>query len=208
MNSSCERNDCILATQRESRFKLCRRFGVNIFGHPKALNRLEKTGKRNNKKLSNYGIQLLEKQKLKAYYGVLEKQFARYMQKALNSRDVSGLVLLKALECRLDNLVYRIGFANSIRQARQVVNHGHIRVNGKCVDIPSYAVAVGDVISLQEKSRNNEMFVSNFRDLKSFDLPYIEKNYDDFSGTLIRLPNREELPIEVNEIHIIELYSR
>lgn len=197
-----------MATQRDPRFKLCRRFGVNICGHPKALNRLEKTTRRNNKKLSNYGIQLLEKQKLKAYYGVLEKQFARYMQKALNSRDVSGLVLLKALECRLDNLVYRIGFANSIRQARQMVNHGHVRVNGKRVDIPSYAVAVGDVVSLAEKSRNNEMFVSNFRDLRSFDLPYIEKNYDDFSGTLLRLPNREELPIEVNEIHIIELYSR
>lgn len=208
INSSGERNDCILATQREPRFKLCRRFGVNIFGHPKALNRLEKTGKRNNKKLSNYGIQILEKQKLKAYYGILERQFARYVQKAQNSRDVSGLVLLKALECRLDNLVYRIGFANSIRQARQMVNHGHIRVNGKRVDIASYAVAAGDVISLQEKARNNEMFVSNFRELKSFDLPYIEKNYDDFSGTLIRLPNRDEIPIEVNEIHIIELYSR
>lgn len=197
-----------MATQREPRFKLCRRFGVNIFGHPKALNRLAKTGHRNNKKISNYGIQLLEKQKLKAYYGVLEKQFARYVQKALSSREISGLVLLKLLECRLDNLVYRIGFANSIRQARQMVNHGHIRVNGKCVDIPSCAVAVGDVISLQEKSRDNEMFVSNFRDLKSFDLPYIEKNFDAFSGTLTRLPNRDELPIEVNEILIIELYSR
>ncbi|QDR82740.1 30S ribosomal protein S4 [Sporomusa termitida] len=197
-----------MATQTKPRFKLCRRFGVNICGHPKALNRLEKAGRRINKKISNYGIQLLEKQKLKAYYGVLEKQFARYMQKALNSRDVSGLVLLKALECRLDNLVYRIGFANSIRQARQMVNHGHIQVNGKRVDIPSYAVAVGDVVSLQEKFRNNEMFVSNFRDLRSFNLPYIEKNYDDFSGTLLRQPNREELPIEVNEIHIIELYSR
>lgn len=200
-----------MATQREPRFKLCRRFGVNIFGHPKALNRVEKTGPRNtknNKKLSNYGIQLLEKQKLKAYYGVLEKQFARYVQKALSSREISGVVLLKLLECRLDNLVYRIGFANSIRQARQMVNHGHILVNGKSVDIPSYGVAVGDVISLQEKSRSNEMFVSNFLELKSFDLPYIEKNFDAFSGTLLRRPNRDELPIEVNEILIIELYSR
>lgn len=197
-----------MATKRDPRFKLCRRFGVNIFGHPKALNRLGKTGNRSNKKISNYGLQLLEKQKLKAYYGVLEKQFARYVQKALRSREVSGVALLKALECRLDNLVYRIGFANSIRQARQMVSHGHIQVNGKRVNIPSYAVAVGAVISLQEKSRNNEMFVSNFRELKSFDLPYIEKNFNDFSGTLLRLPTREELPIEVNEIHIIELYSR
>ncbi|MDU2066477.1 MAG: 30S ribosomal protein S4 [Sporomusaceae bacterium] len=197
-----------MATYREPRFKLCRRFGVNIFGHPKALNRLETAGKRNNKKISNYGMQLLEKQKLKAYYGVLEKQFVRYVKKALNDRDISGHALLKALECRLDNLVYRIGFANSIRQARQMVNHGHIRVNGKKVDIPSYAVAVGDVISLQERSRTNEMFVSNFRDLQSFNLPYIEKNMNEFSGTLLRLPQREELPIEVEEIHIIELYSR
>lgn len=197
-----------MATRREPRFKLCRRFGVNIFGHPKALNRAAQTGGRGNKKISNYGLQLLEKQKLKAYYGLLEKQFARYVEKALHSREISGIALLKALECRLDNLVYRIGFANSIRQARQMVSHGHIHVNGKRVDIPSYAVSVGDVISLQEKSRDNEMFVSNFRDLKSFDLPYIEKNFNDFSGTLLRLPNREELPVEVNEIHIIELYSR
>jgi small subunit ribosomal protein S4 len=138
----------------------------------------------------------------------MEKQFARYVDKAINSREVSGLALLKLLECRLDNLVYRVGFANSIRQARQLVSHRHIEVNGKTVDIPSYSVSVGDVISLREKSRGNTLFACNFAELKSFDLPYIEKDLHNYSGTLVRLPQREEIPIEVNEIHIIEWYSR
>lgn len=197
-----------IATRREPRFKLCRRFGVNVFGHPKALKRVNKTAKPVNKKMSQYGIQLLEKQKLKTYYNIMEKQFARYVDKAISSREVSGLALLKLLECRLDNLVYRIGFANSIRQARQLVSHRHIEVNGKTVDIPSYSVSVGDVISLREKSRKNIMFASNFTELKSFELPYIEKDLRNYSGTLVRLPQREEIPVEVNEIHIIEWYSR
>ena len=169
---------------------------------------VSKTAKPANKKMSNYGIQLMEKQKLKAYYNILEKQFARYVHKAISSREVSGLALLRLLECRLDNLVYRIGFANSIRQARQIVSHGHILVNGKPVNIPSYHVTVADVISLKEKSRENQMFNTNFTELKSFDLPYITKDLLNFSGTLTRLPNREEIPVEVNEIHIIEWYSR
>ncbi|AJQ28891.1 30S ribosomal protein S4 [Pelosinus fermentans] len=197
-----------MATRREPRFKLCRRLGVNIFGHPKAMNKATRDNSRSGRKLSNYGIQLLEKQKIKAYYGLFEKQFVRYVDKAMKSKEITGTALLKALECRLDNLVYRIGFASSIRQARQLVSHGHILVNGQRVNIPSYGVPVDSVISLSEKQRTNEMIVSNFLELQSFASPYIEKNLEDFSGKLIRLPNREEIPIEVNEIYAIEFYSK
>ncbi|MCC5465902.1 30S ribosomal protein S4 [Pelosinus baikalensis] len=197
-----------MATRREPRFKLCRRLGVNIFGHPKAMNKATRDNSRSGRKLSNYGIQLLEKQKIKAYYGLFEKQFVRYVDKAMKSKEITGTALLKALECRLDNLVYRIGFASSIRQARQLVSHGHILVNGQKVNIPSYGVPVDSVISLSVKQRTNEMIVSNFLELQSFASPYIEKNLEDFSGKLIRLPNREEIPIEVNEIYAIEFYSK
>ena len=197
-----------MATRREPRFKLCRRLGVNIFGHPKAMNKATRENSRSGKKISNYGLQLLEKQKIKAYYGLFEKQFVRYVDKAVKSKEITGTALLKLLECRLDNLVYRIGFASSIRQARQMVSHGHIFVNGKKINIPSYGVTVDSVISLSLKQRNNEMIISNFLDLQSFASPYIEKNLEDFSGRLIRLPNREEIPIEVNEIYAIEFYSK
>lgn len=197
-----------MATQRAPRFKLCRRLGVNVYGHPKAMKRVKKEAGRSGRKMSEYGLQLLEKQKLRAYYGVFEKQFLRYVKKAMAKREITGTALLKALECRLDNMVYRIGFGNSIRQSRQLVNHGHILVNGKRVNIPSYAVQVGDVISLSEKSRNNELFASNFNELMSFSVPYIEKDSENFSGKLVRLPVREEIPIEVNETSVIEFYSK
>lgn len=197
-----------MATRRDPRFKLCRRLGVNIFGHPKAMERATKDNSRSGRKLSEYGLQLLEKQKIKAYYGILEKQFVRYLVNAKKSKEITGVALLKALECRLDNLVYRIGFANSIRQARQIVRHGHILVNGRKVDIPSCTIKPGSIIALKNSSRENAMFASNFLELKSFDLPYIEKDFDQFSGKLLRLPNRDEIPVEVNEILAIELYSK
>lgn len=197
-----------MATRREPRFKLCRKLGVNIYGHPKALNRLSKDGAKSRKKTSEYGLQLLEKQKLKAYYGLLEKQFSRYVEKAKKGKAITGVALLRLLETRLDNLVYRIGFANSIRQARQMVTHGHITLNGSKVNIPSCHVKVGDSIALREKSRDNEMFTGNFQELKSFDLPYIQKDFATFSGILTRLPEREEIPIEVNEILVVEFYSK
>ncbi len=197
-----------MATNRAPRFKLCRRFGVNIFGHPKAMNRVKKETTRPGRKISEYGLQLLEKQKIKAYYGILEKQFVRYLKNAKKSNEITGLALLKSLECRLDNLVYRIGFAISIRQARQMVNHGCILVNGRRVDIPSCAVKINDVITLKEKHRDNPLFKTNFLELRSFDLPYIEKDLENFSGRLIRFPAREEIPVEVNEILAVELYSK
>lgn len=195
-----------MATRRGPRFKECRRFGLNVYGHPKALKRVKKEQRQ--KKMSEYGSQLLEKQKLRAYYNLLERQFVRYYDKARKMEGVTGENMLKLLECRLDNLVYRIGFANSIRQARQMVNHGHILVNGKRVDIPSASVVVGSVVSLKEASRSNEMYKKTFTELKTFDVPYIEKDFDNFAGTLTRLPERDELPIEINETLIVELYSK
>jgi small subunit ribosomal protein S4 len=198
-----------MATRREPRFKLSRHLGINVCGHPKAMKRVDsKKPMRGGQKVSEYGLQLLEKQKIKAYYGILERQFARYFDVAKKSADMTGVALLKALECRLDNLVYRIGFARSIRQARQLVNHGHILVNGSKVDIPSYGVRVNDVIALKENSRTNGVFRDNFEGLVSFNVPYIEKNKTQFSAKLVREPQRSELPIEVNEILAVELYSK
>ncbi|KAJ51048.1 small subunit ribosomal protein S4 [Clostridium tetanomorphum] len=197
-----------MAKIRTPRFKLSRRLGVNIYGHPKAMKRATNENSRSGKKISDYGKQLIEKQKVKAYYGVLEKQFRRYIAKAMKSKDITGEALLKNLECRLDNIVYRIGFANSIRQARQMVNHGHILVNGCKVDIPSYSIKVGDIITLKEKYRKIQEFSNNFLEINKFSLAYLEKDYDNFSGKLIRKPNREEIPIEVNETLVVELYSK
>ena len=198
-----------MATRREPRFKLSRHLGVNICGHPKAMKRVDpKKPVRTGQKVSQYALQLMEKQKIKAYYGIFEKQFARYFDLAKKSSEMTGVALLKALECRLDNLVYRTGFARSIRQARQMVSHGHVLVNGAKVDIPSYGVKVGEVISLKEKSRTNVLFQDNFQGLVSFNVPYLEKDKNQFSAKLIRVPLREELPIEVNEILAVELYSK
>ena len=184
------------------RFKLSRHLGVDVFGHPKALNRGVKRHKH-----SEYGEQLLEKQKLKAYYGILEKQFRIYINKALKSRQNPGDVLVQMLEVRLDNLVYRLGFGSTLRQARQMVVHGHILVNGQKIDRPSFEVKVGDVISLKESSRKNDLFVENFKNTDVF-LPYMDKDVDDFSGRLIKLPSRDEVPIEVLDSKIIEYYSK
>lgn len=193
---------------RQPRFKLCRRLGLNVVGHPKAMKRAGAGQSRGDKKLSYYGMQLLEKQRLRAYYGVLEKQFSKYVDKAIKSKDVSGDALVKILECRLDNLVYRMGFGSTLRQARQIVNHGHITVNGKKVDIPSYIVSVGDIIELKEKSRGIQLFVDNFIENKDINLPYISKDIDNFCGTLISVPNPEDIPIQIDTQLIIEWYSK
>ena len=197
-----------MAKMMGPRFKQCRRLGLNVCGHPKAMKRAAKGSARNDKKLSDYGTQLLEKQRLRAYYGVMEKQFANYFEKASKSKELTGFALIKLLECRLDNLVYRLGFANSIRQARQMVVHGHILVNGKKVDIPSFAVQVGDEVSLREKSRTNVMFKENFESGALNEYSYLSKDMDKFSGVLTRLPERQEVPIEIDEILIVEFYSK
>ena len=197
-----------MAKMMGPRFKQCRRLGLNVCGHPKAMDRAGRGTSRADKKLSPYGLQLLEKQRLRAYYGVLEKQLRNYVKKAVNSKETTGTDLIQMLECRLDNVVYRLGFANSIRQARQMVVHGHILVNGKKVDIPSFAVQVGDEVSLREKSRTNVMFKENFESGALNEYPYLSKDMDKFSGVLTRLPERQEVPIEIDEILIVEFYSK
>lgn len=197
-----------MAKNMSPRFKMCRRLGLNVIGHPKAMNRAVKGSSRADKKLSDYGIQLLEKQRLKAYYGVLEKQFKGYVEKAMKSKGITGEALLLMLEKRLDNMVYRMGFANSIRQARQMVSHGHITVNGQKVDIPSYQIKEGDEISLKDSSKNKKIFEDNFQNTVSFQLPYIQRDVDNFKGKFLRIPQRNELPIEINEQLIVEFYSK
>lgn len=197
-----------MAKMMGPRFKQCRRLGLNVCGHPKAMYRATKGTSRADKKLSPYGTQLLEKQRLKAYYGVLEKQFSNYVKKATKSSESTGTALIQMLECRLDNLVYRLGLASSIRQARQMVVHGHILVDGQKVDIPSYGVSVGQVISLRAKSQNNTMFKENFSSNALSQYPYLEKDINSFSGTLIKIPERNEVPIEINDILVVEYYSK
>lgn len=190
------------------RFKLSRRLGLNVYGHPKAMNKATKGTSRADKKLSNYGQQLLEKQRLRTYYGVMEKQFVKYVKVAKKSPEQTGHALVKILESRLDNLVYRMGFASSIRQARQMVVHGHILVNGKKIDIPSYLCEVGDTITLRNKSKSIGLFKDNFETTILNSLPYIQKDIDNLSATFIKTPERSEVPIEIDDQLVVEFYSR
>jgi len=197
-----------MANMKQPRFKQSRRLGLNVCGHPKAMERANKGSSRADKKLSEYGRQLLEKQRLRAYYGVMEKQFKRYVILAKKSSDQTGHALVKILETRLDNIVYRAGFATSIRQARQMVVHGHILVNGRKVDIPSYLVEVGDIVSLKERSKSIEIFKNNFESNLQNTLPYLIKDDKDMSVKLERMPNREEIPIEIEDQLVVEYYSK
>ena len=172
------------------------------------MKRADRGTSRADKKLSDYGIQLLEKQRLRAYYGVMERQFTRYVDQAFNSKEQPGEALLMILESRLDNMVYRMGFASSIRQARQMVNHGHFLVNGKKVNIPSFRLNIGDEVVLREKSRKTEMFVNNFKDSIGSEVPYVSKEEDNFKGIFTRKPKREEIPITIQEQLIVEFYSK
>ncbi|TJX67937.1 30S ribosomal protein S4 [Soehngenia saccharolytica] len=197
-----------MANMKQPRFKQSRRLGLNVCGHPKAMDRAQKGSSRADKKLSEYGRQLLEKQRLRAYYGVMEKQFVRYVKLAKKSSEQTGHALVKLLETRLDNVVYRAGFASSIRQARQMVVHGHILVNGNKIDIPSYLLSVGDVVSLKEKSKSIELFRNNFESNLLNSLPYLTKNETNMSVVLERMPNREEIPIEIEDQLVVEYYSK
>ena len=197
-----------LARMREPRFKQCRRLNLNVCGHPKAMKREGSRQARDLKKLSPYGIQLLEKQRLRGYYEVMEKQFRKYVLAAKRSSALTGEKLIRDLECRLDNLVYRMNFANSIRQARQMVVHGHMLVNGQKVDIPSYAIKSGDVITLKERSRNVPQFKSNLSEQVGFTLPYIKYMPEDHTAILERYPMRDEIPIQINDHLVVEYYAK
>ncbi len=195
-----------MARNLNPRFKESRRLGVNIYGHPKAMDRYRKGMGRGDKKLSTYREQLLQKQRLKAYYGVLEKQMRRYMDEAKKSADITGDQLVLLLETRLDNMVYRMGFASSIRQARQMVVHRHIQLNGKRVDRPSHRVSIRDRVTLKESSREIESFKENFQELKAHP-SYISRDVESFTATLTKSPDREEIPVKVNDQLVVEYYT-
>ena len=159
------------------------------------------------KKYSEYGLQLREKQKVRRYYGVLESQFAKYFEMAEKKKGVTGDNLLSIVESRLDNVVYRLGFASTRRQARQLVNHGHFLVNGVKTDIPSYRVNVGDVIEVREKSLNLAV-IKEALENKVATPAFVEVDTNKLTGKLTRLPERSELNQEINESLIVEYYNR
>ena len=160
-------------------------------------------------KLSEYGTQLREKQKTKSFYGVGEKQFRRYFEMASNKKGITGEVLLQTLESRLDNVVYRLGFGSSRAQARQLVNHGHFDVNGKKVDIASYLVKPGDVISVRDIKKDTAIIKENLEANASRPVPeWLEKDAEKLSGKVVRLASREDVDLAVEEHLIVELYSK
>jgi len=166
-------------------------------------------GQRRGRKLSDYGIQLREKQKAKRIYGILERQFRRYYMKADRQKGITGTNLLVLLERRLDNIVYRMGFSSSRRQARQLVRHNHVMVNGGKVNVPSYLVKVGDSVEVKEASRKIPLIIESMETfVRREKSPWLEVDSDNYRGVLKALPNREELTIPINEQLIVELYSK
>jgi len=166
-------------------------------------------GKARKAKLAGYGLQLREKQRVKRIYGVLENQFRRYFEAADRQRGITGELLLQMLECRLDNVVYRIGFATSRAQARQLVRHGHFSVNGKKVDIPSYQVKEGDIVAVREKSKQNTAVQHAIEEVKGRGIPeWLSLQADQTSGRIVSLPSRAQINLPVQEQLIVELYSK
>jgi small subunit ribosomal protein S4 len=165
-------------------------------------------GRSRKAKLVGYGVQLREKQKVKRIYGVLEDQVRLYFQQAERTRGITGETLLQLLERRLDNAVYRLGFATSRPQARQLVRHGHFQVNGRKVDIPSYSLKVGDVISVRESSRKNASIVHAVEEVKGRGVPEWLSLDGEMSGKVVSVPTREQINLPVQEQLIVELYSK
>ncbi|WP_312095645.1 30S ribosomal protein S4 [Niallia sp.] len=192
-------------------WKLSRRLGISLSGTGKELDKRPyapgQHGPNQRKKLSEYGLQLQEKQKLRHMYGVNERQFRNLFDIAGKMTGKHGENFMILLETRLDNVVYRLGLARTRRQARQLVNHGHILIDGKRVDIPSYRVKAGQTITLREKSRNLEV-VKEAVEVNNFVPDFLTFDADKLEGTFTRLPERSELPAEINEALIVEFYSR
>ena len=194
--------------------KISRRFGIAIFGPSKALERKNygpgmHGPKGSRRKQSDYAIALAEKQKLRYQYGVLERQFRRYFSIASTKRGVTGELLLQLLETRLDNVIYRLGFANSRSAARQMVSHGHVQVNGRKVDISSFNVKAGDAIMIKDKPQSRRLAAKNLELTQITPVPdWLTVNKDQFAGQVARIPTREEIAPIVNEQLIVELYSR
>ena len=163
----------------------------------------------NRQKLSNYGLQLREKQKVKHVYGVYEKQFRNYYEKAAKSKGVTGVTLLMFLERRLDNVIYRMGVVNSRRQARQSVSHGHVQVNGRKVSVPPYQINVGDVITLAASDKMKEMFKKAYDQHKDTDATqWLTVDIENFKATVKKLPERSDVQMPIQEQLIVELYSK
>jgi len=192
--------------------KIARKFGEPIFGPDKILSRKNyppgQHGQNRRKKTSEYGIQLREKQKAKYTYGVLEKQFRNLYEKAQRSKGVTGVVLLQLLESRLDNIVFRLGFAPTRAGARQLVSHRHITVDGKVVNIPSYQVRAGQVIAVREKDKSMEVIAEALNGFNHTKYPWIEFNESALAGTYLHIPEREDIPENIKEQLIVELYSK
>ena len=197
-----------MAIDRVPSLKRCRALGLEtaVVGLAKSSKRQPK---RSGRKVSEYGMQLKEKQKAKFIYGVLEKQFRAYYDKAKTMPGVTGENLLGLLERRIDNVVFRLGLASTRSQARQLVSHGHITVNGKRLDIPSALIRVGDVIGVKEKSRGTALFKEIAESKNALNVPaWLTADIQNLSGSVTRFPNRDEIDIPVDEQAIVELYSR
>ncbi|MEE0957041.1 MAG: 30S ribosomal protein S4 [Ruminococcus sp.] len=191
--------------------KRCRALGLSpaVMGYSKKTSNRNPGGKMRRKK-SEYSMQLTEKQKVKFVYGVMEKQFRAYYEKAEKSEGKTGAVLLSLIERRLDNVVFRLGLASTRREARQLVNHAHFTVNGKKVNIPSYMVKVGDVIEVKEKSRSTARFkaIAEGENASSLVPKWLERNENLLGGKVIAIPQREDIDFPVEEHLIVELYSK
>lgn len=198
-----------MAVDRTPVLKRCKALGISpmVMGYGKETNRNKNANQR--KKVSEYGLQLKEKQKLKFIYGVLEKQFYHYYEMAVKEEGIAGHNLLRLLETRLDNVVFRAGFAITRREARQLVGHGHFTVNGKKVDIPSYRIKEGDVIALSERSKKSAKFAQIKEATDGRTVPtWLEVNKEAMSAKITKLPQRDELDFEIEEQLVIELYSK
>jgi small subunit ribosomal protein S4 len=195
------------------RVRLSRRFGVPIFGPSKYFERRNYPpgvhGPRSRRKHTDYGLALIEKQKLRYYYGLMERQFRGVYEKAARQRGVTGEQMLQILETRLDNVVYQLGFANSRAAARQMVAHGHMMVNGRKVSVPSYASKVNDVVEVKNNNVSRQLATKNLEISTSRAVPdWLSQNKEEFKGVVMRIPTREEIQPVANEQAIVEFYSR
>tara|TARA_B000000460_G_scaffold97081_1_gene67896 strand:- start:714 stop:1331 length:618 start_codon:yes stop_codon:yes gene_type:complete len=205
-----------MAKLQTTKGKIVRKFGENIFGNPKydrLLNRKPyapgQHGQGRRSKLSNYGTQLREKQKIKFMYGLLENQFRLNFVKADKMKGETGTNMLQLLESRLDNVAFRLGFAPSRPAARQLVSHKHFLVNNKVVNIPSYIVKEGDVIEVRDKSKKMDIILESMRRIKGdMDLSWLELDKAKLRGTFVAVPDRDEMQLTVNEQLVVELYSK
>jgi small subunit ribosomal protein S4 len=194
--------------------KISRRYGIALFGPSKALERKNYPPgmhgpKGSRRKQSDYATALAEKQKLRHQYGLMERQFRRYFETALRKRGVTGETLLQMLETRLDNVVYRLGFANSRNAARQLVSHGHVTVNNRKVNVASYNLKAGDTITIKEKPGSRRLVTRNLELTQIQPIPdWLVVDKDQFQGKMVRIPSREEIAPVVNEQLVVELYSR